>query len=134
MTQANINTKAYLEYLRDRRAKIDALIKAIVEFDDDGSESDTRDSNSSPSAFAPGIYADMTIAGAAMHFLKSAGKPQGTIGIVQALKRGGTKTASKNLYRTVYNSLNTKVDKGLITKARGKWGLAEWQQQQENPR
>jgi len=123
MNKTSVNTKSYLDYLRARRAKIDALIEAIEEFDDDGSSRDTSDDTQSGSA---GIYADMTIAGAAIHFLKGAGKPQGTSVIVKALMRGSIRTKSKNLYRLVYNSLNTRLDKGQIVKSNGKWGLAEW--------
>lgn len=142
MHQPTVSTKSYLDYLRHRRAKIDALILAIEEFDDDGSSRDTSETDVAtepsstlvPMTTTGGVYSEMTIAGAAIHFLRTAGKPQATTEIIRALQRGGSSTKSKNMYRTVYNSLNTKLDKGLITKRKGKWGLKEWQIPQENPR
>lgn len=129
MGSPHINTKAYLEYLRDRRAKIDALITAIEDFDDDGSSRDTTIPNTQK-PIQVGIsreFRGMTIAAATLNFLKESGEPQLTGDIARALKKGGIGSNSKNMYRTVYNTLNNRMDKHQdITKENGKWGLAEW--------
>jgi hypothetical protein len=135
MTNASINTKSYLDYLRKRRAKIDALISAIEEFDDDGSSHDDAP-DPAPNHSKPtyiGLtreYRGMTIAAATVKFLRAAGTPQLTGDIARALKNGGIGSNSKNMYRTVYNTLNNRMDKHQdIMKEGGKWGLAEWKTQ-----
>jgi hypothetical protein len=136
MSQTSVNYKSVLEDLRAKRVKLDAAISAIEEMVGDASSTDSTHSEQPVRATAATsyLYSRSTIAEAAIHFLKAAGKPQGTVEIVNAIKLGGIRSKSKNLYRTVYNSLNTKMDKGQITKGGGKWGLTEWQNQQENPR
>jgi ABC-type molybdate transport system permease subunit len=133
MGQTSIDYKAVLADLRERHARLETAISAVEGIL--GESSHKVQAAAKDHVRGQGIvfetphapYAEMTIAGAAMDFLQSVGKPQGTTEIVAALRRGGTRTASKNLYRTVYNSLNTKLDKGQITKIGRKWGLAEWQ-------
>ena len=52
-----------------------------------------------------GIYADMSITDAAIHFLQKEGVPQKTGEITKAILAGGQKSESKNPYRMVYNAL-----------------------------
>lgn len=132
MGQTSVNYKSVLEDLLARRAKLDAAIAAIEEFaggrESDDSGSPTRSKNLVVAVSRE--YRGMTIAAAAMQFLRAAGKPQSTGTIANTLKMGGIGSASKNMYRTVYNTLNNRRDKHQdIVKAGGKWGLAEWSQQ-----
>lgn len=130
---AYINTKSYLDYLRERRAKIDALITALEEFDDDGSARDTPTAAPSKpvSVSLTREYRGMTIAAATLKFLQQTGTPQLTGDIARALRNGGIGSNSKNMYRTVYNTLNNRLDKHQdIVKSGPKWGLSEWQQKQ----
>jgi hypothetical protein len=133
MTKATVNTRSYLEYLRERRAKIDALIGAIEEFDDDGSSRDTP-APAQEKPVSTGLtreYRGMTIAAATLKFLRGAGEPQRTGDIARALKLGGLGSNSKNMYRTIYNTLNNRREKHEdIVKVGPKWGLSEWQQKQ----
>jgi hypothetical protein len=127
-----VNTRSYLDYLRERRMKIDALIAAIEEFDDDGSSRDT--SAPAQTKHIPiGVsreYRGMTIAAATLKFLQEMGTLQGTGDIARALKNGGIGSNSKNMYRTVYNTLNNRLDKHKdIVKIGPKWGLPEWEKQ-----
>jgi hypothetical protein len=126
MAKPNISYRDVLADLRSRRARLDAAISAIVDIlheseGENESEQTPQFSFSNP----PGAYANMTLVEASIHFLKGAGKPQKTADIAAALRRGGTSSKSKNLYRTLYNVLNNRLDKEL-TKDKGKWGLAEW--------
>jgi len=75
-----------------------------------------------------GPYTGKTIIAASTDFLRTAGKPQHISNILDALKRGGLHTNSKNLYRTVYNTLNTNLEKELSRTHGGLWGLKEWDQ------
>jgi hypothetical protein len=132
MSTPHISTKAYLEYLHGRRAKIEALIAAVEEFDDDGSAQDAPASTPQPKAIPSPVsreYRGLTIAAATIKFLQEAGTPQLTGDIARALKNGGIGSNSKNMYRTVYNTLNNRLEKHQdIVKVGAKWGLAEWQQ------
>lgn len=119
----------YLADLRSQRAKIDGLIAAIEETLGQ-TESRTQDvpENGASGHRRRGPYSGMTIAAAAIQFLRSAGKPQRTAQVMNALRDGGLKSSSKSLYRTIYSTLDSHVDKGSITKSEGKWGLPEWEQ------
>jgi hypothetical protein len=75
-----------------------------------------------------GPYTGKTIVAATTDFLRTAGKPQHISNILTALKRGGIHSNSKNLYRTVYNTLNTNLEKELSRTHEGLWGLKEWDQ------
>ncbi|MGD0468048.1 MAG: hypothetical protein ABSA54_06730 [Terriglobales bacterium] len=131
MSQTSINYKSVLADLIARRAKLDAAIAAIEEFaGHDGN--DVGSATQSKPTILPLTreYRGMTIADATIKFLKTMGKPQATGDIARALKLGGIGSASKNMYRTVYNTLNSRLDKHQdITKEGAKWGLAEWKTQ-----
>jgi len=141
MSQAGSSYRTVLTDLQARRAKIDAAISAIEEILSFVDPAQSDDSYISPdlSEAEPrrvinriptptGPYSEMTIAGAAIHFLGLMGKPQSTGDIMLALKKGGLSSQSKNLYRTLYNTLNNRLDKE-ISKDGTKWGLKQWQQQ-----
>lgn len=130
-----LDYRAVLADLRARRLKLDTAISAIEGILGDTQSpipanetlfSETRidSANAAPN----GAYSQMTIAGAAIHYLKQTGKPQTTVAIVSALKRGGISSHSKNLYRTLYNTLNNRLDKEISREGK-KWGLNEWRQQ-----
>jgi hypothetical protein len=123
----NIDYRSVLADLMARRAKLDAAIAAIGELaGNDNGEPPLKIS------FPPVTreYRGMTIADATIKFLKTAGKPQLTGDIARALRLGGIGSASKNMYRTVYNTLNNRLDKHQdITKEGAKWGLSEWKTQ-----
>ncbi len=127
MNQTSINYKSVLADLVARRAKLDSAIAAIEEIV--GGDSDTA-AVQPKMGWVPATtreYLGMTIAEATMKFLKTAGKPQLTGDIARALKGGGIGSNSKNMYRTVYNTLNNRMDKHQdITKEGAKWGLSEW--------
>jgi len=132
MSQTSINYKSVLADLIARRAKLDTAIAAIEEIvGSDGN--DTAMPSQSKLGWTPATtreYRGMTIADATIKFLKLAGKPQLTADIAGALKAGGIGSASKNMYRTVYNTLNSRLDKQQdITKEGAKWGLSEWKTQ-----
>src|SRR5207237_3828799 len=91
MSQGTVNTKSYLDYLCARRAKLDALIQAIEEFDDDGSsQDDPQSAQARPASTGTNReYRGMTIAAATIKFLKSKSEPQLTRTIADALRFGG---------------------------------------------
>lgn len=128
----HMNYKLFLADLRARRAKLDAAISAVEDILGEAPQSNAKSEPEQrsflESATSDQIYRDMTIAAAAIHFLKFAGKPQSTGAIVTALQRGGIPSQSKNLYRTLYNTLNNRLDKELTREGK-KWGLQEWRQQ-----
>lgn len=131
MNQATVNYKTVLADLVARRSKLDAAIAAIQDF----AGNDGIEGASSPEApkITLGLsreYRGMTIAAATIKFLKKAGEPQSTRDIADALRLGGLGSNSKNMYRTVYNTLNNRLDKHQdIMKEGAKWGLPEWHQQ-----
>jgi hypothetical protein len=71
-------------------------------------------------------YAGMTVAQAAIAFLRSAAKPQKTRAIADALAAGGIE--SSNPYRAVYNSLRPREDV-IIDEGDSTWSLKEWHEQ-----
>src|SRR5208282_1422847 len=128
MSQTSIDYKSVLADLIAKRTKLDAAIAAIGEF------TGSTDTDSSTQPLSKHVltltreYRGMTIADAAVKFLKATGHPQSTGIIAEALRLGGINSSSKNLYRTLYNTLNNRMDKRQdITKEGAKWGLAEWQ-------
>ena len=131
MSQTSIDYKSVLEDLLMRRARLDAAITAIQDFvGKNGSDTDLPQQSKTIVVAVSREYRGMTIADATIKFLKMAGKPQLTGDIARALKSGGIGSFSKNMYRTVYNTLNNRMDKHQdITKDGAKWGLSEWQQQ-----
>src|ERR1022692_4220293 len=101
MANMTVNYREVLADLETRRNKLNVAIAAIKDI---LAESDK---DAAPSLFyntrqEKGVYADMTLVDAAIHFLRSVKTPQPTNAIVTALKRGGTHSVSKNLYRTIY--------------------------------
>ncbi|MFZ0731336.1 MAG: hypothetical protein WAM79_03320 [Candidatus Sulfotelmatobacter sp.] len=129
MGDNGVNYKAVVADLLAKRARIDAALIAIQEF----AERDGDDGSSPKEKLKEIIlpvsreYRGMTIAAATLKFLRTVGKPQLTGDISRALKMGGIGSTSKNMYRTVYNTLNNRMDKHKdIVKSGPKWGLAEW--------
>ncbi len=78
--------------------------------------------------------AGMTLGDAAATYIRSCGpgRPQSTREIVEALKRGGASTVSKNLFTTMYNVLSKRAERenGDIAKEGTGWTLREFKQQQ----
>ena len=121
------------------RAKLDTAIAAIEGLIEEFERVVTVPSEPANSLFIDSTqpmsqhqpYAGMTIADAAVHFLRSVKRPQKTAAIAEALRRGGLRSNAKDLYRTVYGTINNRYDKGKdFAKSGAKWGLTEWQQQQ----
>src|SRR6266542_1019002 len=116
MSQTSIDYKSVLADLMARRARLDAAIAAIEEFVGTGVEADTAPPPApvQPDKISVGPsreYRGMTIAAATIKFLKSVGAPQPTRTIADALRLGGIGSDSRNMYRTVYNTLNNRLDK-----------------------
>jgi hypothetical protein len=127
MSSKEVTLGEYLEDLRSQRAKLDSLISAIEERLGESESSENTTGNGRARA-AHGTYYRMTIGDAAIHYLQSVGSPQLTADIATGLLQGGLRSNSKSLYRTVYNTLNIRCDKGDVFKDGAKWGLTEWQQ------
>jgi hypothetical protein len=128
MSQTGINYKTVLADLIARRDKLDAAISAIQEFVGNGTPTPSAPIKSTVTVSRE--YRGMTIADAAIKFLKTAGSPQSTGIIAEALRLGGINSNSKSMYRTLYNTLNSRMDKHQdITKEGAKWGLSEWKTQ-----
>lgn len=72
-------------------------------------------------------YANMTLADAAVSFLRQAGRPQKLTAIVNALWTGGIRSGSQKPKRMMYNILTGRLDKELA-KFGSDWGLKEWEQ------
>ena len=128
----NLDYRLVLADLRARRVKLDAAISAIEailgETRPPVNETLFPETRPDSQNTAPnGAYSQLTIAAAAAHYLESAGKPQTMISLVEGLRRGGIPSKSKNLYRTLYNTLNSKLDTEF-TRDGKKWGLAKWRQ------
>jgi hypothetical protein len=123
MSSSNIEGKRFLEELKARRAKLDAAISAIEEVIGEHAAVDERPRH------LPGNlpYRGMTTVASAILLLKTVGKPMLTADMTKVLREGGVQTNSKNFYRTLYNTLNNRLDKEM-TKVGGKWGLKEWEQ------
>ena len=77
-------------------------------------------------SYQPPRYVGMTVANAAISFIRDAGKPQKTRTIADALADGGIE--STNTYRAVYNSLRAREDV-IMDEHNSTWGLKEWHEQ-----
>lgn len=140
MPMSGIDYTYVLRDLRQRKAKLEAAIAAIEELVGpltpvtgtalEAVIEPVAEENSSSPLIGP--YTGKTIIASATDFLRSAGKPQHISMILHALRQGGYHTNSKNLYRTVYNTLNSNLDKEISRTRGGHWGLKEWNQQKES--
>ena len=129
MSKEALTLGEYLNDLRTRRSKLDALI-ADIEATLEGNARVPASAAGAPAQRRPrGPYSGLTIIDASMAVLRAAGKPMDTNAIANALRDGGLKTASKSPYRTIYNTLNNRQDKGDIKKSGAKWGLSEWEKE-----
>jgi hypothetical protein len=145
MTNNDINYKQVLDDLKTRRAKLDAAISAIEEIVGTVLPSNLPTFRLQPDQNAPvghsaaavgitdadiavvtGPYTGKTIIAATTEYLKSVGRAQHITTIIDALTKGGLHTNSKSLYRTVYNTLTTNLEKGLVRNDQNVWGLKEW--------
>jgi hypothetical protein len=134
MSGQSLTLGEYLDHLRKQRDKLDDLISTI-EKTLEGLETVSFPMVAVPSPSAPaaprkarGPYSAMTIIDAAMSYLREVGKPVATADLVKALQNGGLKSSSASPYRTLYNTLNNRLEKGIF-KSGNKWGLSEWQRQ-----
>ncbi len=122
-----------LATLKREREKLNAAIAALEELV-------TTNGNSSTAAVPAAVdarvlvvstrYANMTMKEASVDFLRSlpVHVPQSTRTIAEAIRAGGIRTNSANLYRTLYNVLNvdSERDNGVIAKTGSNFGLKEW--------
>jgi hypothetical protein len=131
MNQTNINYKSVLTDLLARRQRLDAAIAAIQEFvGADEVEANVATETPKVQIGISREYRGMTISAATIKFLRKVGEPQLTRAIADGLRLGGLGSNSKNMYRTVYNTLNNRLDKHQdIVKEGAKWGLAEWRKE-----
>ena len=136
---SGIDYKEVLQDLRERRLKLDAAISAIEDIIG-AAPAPTQGIARVPviapplssTGAKPGPYKGKTIIAAVMEMLRSEGKPLGTTVILRKLMEGGLKTHSKSFYRTLYNTLNSNLDKELTRKEKGgPWGLKEWEKKEE---
>lgn len=133
MPVESINYSEVLLDLRQRKAKLEAAIAVIEELIGQRTAAVIETTikpvveNATPPVIGP--YTGKTIISAATDFLRQAGRPQHISLILHALKQGGLQTNSKNLYRTVYNTLNQNLDKDIARTRSGHWGLKEWNQE-----
>jgi hypothetical protein len=128
MSKDGLTLGEYLDHLRRQRANLDELITNIEANLETLGATPTPAAGVHPQRKSQGPYSGMTIIAAAIAFLKSAGKPQGTREILNTLREGGLRTASKSPYRTLYSTLNQRMEnKGDVTKINGKWGLKVWE-------
>ena len=128
-----VDYKEVLQDLQARRLKLDAAITAIEDIIGGSAPIPTPLARvpltpSTLTAVVAGPYTGKTIVASTVEFLRSKNTPQPIKAILEDLKRGGLKTTSKNLYRTVYNTLNNNLDKELFRNERGWWGLKEWEE------
>jgi hypothetical protein len=122
----------YPSVLADLKARRDRLNQAIAAIEQILGELEPRASvaRSMPSLALSTVYRNMTIGDAAVHFIRSQGKPQRVRNIVEGLHAGGISSKSKKLYTTTYNVLADRAKKTSpdIVKIGNAWGLPEWQQ------
>lgn len=137
MSTESINYRQVLSDLLERREKLDAArIKvdaAIVAIKDVLDEMPRESDQLALIPLGPpthqrpiGPHSGKTIIGAAIDFLRSSGMPQETGAISRGLLAGGFRTESKSFYRTVYNTLNSNLEKAISRGKDGRWGLKEW--------
>jgi hypothetical protein len=138
MNNKDIDYGAVLEDLRSQRDRLNNAIAAIEWIvrgrDGNGISPPGLASTGEPEEseddddVRPGSYRDMTIGDAAVHFLRTQGRPQKLTYIVSALKAGGIRSESKNLYTTAYNTLTARAKRPNtdVVKVGTRWGLKEW--------
>ncbi len=108
---------------RAKADKIQATIKSLREvFGEQLSLPETEAVSVAP-AVVTNVYRGKTLAEASVLYLKSAGTPQKTREIANALEAGGAQ--SSDMYRGVYNALDSSE---LVHQVEGKrWALREWE-------
>jgi len=142
MAQNNgIDYKEVLQDLHTRRAKLDAAIAAIEDILGAATAPPPPPAHATASAPTPmpaprsssrGPYTGKTIIAAVVQLLRSEERALATTVILSKLIEGGLKTHSKSFYRTLYNTLNSNLDKELTRKEKGgPWGLKEWEAKKE---
>jgi hypothetical protein len=122
----------YPSVLMDLKARRDRLNQAIIAIEQILGEVDSKAAVSPtlPSSNASDIYRSMTIGDAAVHFIRSQGKPQRVRDVVEGLHAGGISSKSKKLYTTAYNVLTDRAKRipPDVVKIGNEWALPEWPQ------
>jgi hypothetical protein len=121
-----VNYADVLSDLMSRRDQLDHAIEAIRAILGESTSNGKHDGTLIPSS-ALGVYANMTIGDAAVHFLRTKGKKQSTGAIVKGLLAGGLRSQSKKPYTTVYNTLTARAERedSEIVKVGSEWDLRE---------
>lgn len=142
MSNQAVNYQCVLADLRTRRDLLNHAIAAVEQIVGEAESpvlvrpeellEQRRGQSVASVAPASTVYRTMTLGDAAVHFLRSRGRPQSTGAIVRALRSGGTSSKSKNLYTTAYNTLTDRAKRANPTLVRmgTLWGLAEWRSEQ----
>jgi len=122
-----VNYQSVLTDLRARRDRLNYAIAAVEQIIGEV-ESKEQSENSTASS---NVYRKMTIGDAAVHFIRSKGKPQRIGAIIRGLRVGGINSKSKNLYTTTYNTLTerAKRENSDVVKVGPEWALSEWQRE-----
>jgi hypothetical protein len=135
MTNQSIDYKCVLADLKARRERFVSSIKALdaaiagiepLVIDQETAVADGGMGWPNVPPIQENIYRRMTIKDAALHVIETSG-PVSTTVITKALKNGGIKSKSKNLYRTIYNTLKLESGKenSTISKDGPLWGMKE---------
>ena len=97
-------------------------------------------SEQAPSSDTVKAYAGVSVSKAAEMYLRAQGKTKSSVEIARALKRGGYKTESQGSFTNIVYSrlyMMAKENKVFFRTGKGpqtKWGLKEWQKNQDQLR
>jgi hypothetical protein len=75
-------------------------------------------------------FFEMTIADAAIKYLKIVKQTRSTAEIAKALEAGGLKHSSKNFVTTIRSTLGQREE---FRRVNGEWGLSEWYRKEREP-
>jgi len=132
-----IDYEKLLSDLEEERANLDKMIAwvkgKLPKADTNGSarvETMIAQRVSEPMRFPrlkPDTFFKMSFQQAIKECLNLMRRPMSARDITQALQEGGLTHKAKDLYQTVFPTLQRMKDKGEVDKlANGEWGLAEW--------
>lgn len=75
----------------------------------------------------PDTFFRMSVSQAVVKYLNMMKRPQSVTAITQALQAGGLTSKAKNLYSTVFPTLQRMAQADEVVKVtNGEWGLSEW--------
>jgi hypothetical protein len=133
MTAEQLDYKGFLAQLRQRRTAlrqeldvIEAVIVGMEQMSRIGASLPGLRNKEGTMEIQKNTFSAFKPSKAATRYLGMVRRREATTDIVQALRNGGVKSSSDNIYSIVYTALNRLAKKGVVRRIDGPHG-AEWE-------